>query len=657
MSNFNDTKRNQINVAICGPVSAGKSTLLNSLFVASYSDMKLKRTTMTPQVYFETEKISKKDSESIKNKNREINERLYKKKPEELSLSDIEETQYMVPKVKDVVNLEPQVFLSVYDIPGLNDAKTKNVYFQYMDTNFYKFDVILFVVDINSALNTSDEIDILDRILTNSKQNFEKFGIHNKLVVVANKCDDINYNASKNKYDFLDEELEEMYQQIISTVEQRVESVNPNMDYKIVPLGSEDSYIYRMYDENPDYDLDIKHINKFGSNEYGKSRWNRLGEKDKKKVIRKLMEDMDIKDTLKHTGFSGFSKTLNKFLDHKNQYAYLMNHVVYGLHNITDFNKLDITEDVQTFFGFFNRTKEINQVYKRHIGKKCSNKVFHKFMNEYLEKYKTQIISQYIDVPNSNVKSESHLVQVEQIKNQFDKFSSMFNTESKTVEEIKTVITNSLNNFYVSNIKSKQKGVSALFEMLNKLVKNAFKVTKDLIHDIFSNNDMKTKTSEEVIKHLEDLESRKLIDGPKKMEILHKFIKEIYESPTSGNIGAIPSNMRACYFYHADIFWTRIMIKESVTDMRVNTLTFLSKKNMCSFITNPNQEFNDSGEEVLQLEYYLVDMMTSRHISNYSSKVKKSSGKKKRVVVSSESDSGNLSDEADGNLAMILNEC
>ena len=59
MDNFNDTKRNQINVAIFGPVSTGKSTFLNLLFVASYSDMKLKRTTMTPHVYFETESITK----------------------------------------------------------------------------------------------------------------------------------------------------------------------------------------------------------------------------------------------------------------------------------------------------------------------------------------------------------------------------------------------------------------------------------------------------------------------------------------------------------------------------------------------------------------------------------------------------------------------
>jgi len=658
MDNFNDSYRNQINVAIFGPVSAGKSTLLNALFVASYSDMKLKRTTMTPQVYFETESITKKDSAKIKQKNKEINDRLYKKKPEELTLEDIDETHYIVPKVKDLVNLEPNVYLTVYDIPGLNDAKTKDVYFQYMDNNFYKFDVILFVVDINSALNTSDEICILDKILTNSKQNFEKYGIHNKLIIVANKCDDISYNKSKNQYDFQDEELEEMYDQINDTVEQRVETIYSDMDYKIVPLGSEDSYIYRMYDENPDYDLDIKHINKFGSNEYGKSRWNRLGEKEKKKVIRKLMKEMDIKETLKHTGFSGFSNTLNHYLDHMNQYTYLMNHIKYGLHNIKNFNKLDIVDDIQVFFGFFNRTNELNQVYKRHIGKKCSNKIFHTFINEYLEHYKTQIVSQYIDILNNNIKLETHITQVEQIKDQFDKFSGMFNTESKSVEEIRNIVTDSLNNFYVSNITSKQKGVSTLFGFLDKLISNAFKVTKELIYDIFSNNDMKTKTGEDIIKHLEILESKNLIDGRKKQEILLKFIKEIYESPTVGNIGSIPTNMRACYFYHADLFWTRIMIRESISDTRINTLTFLSKKNMCSFITQDNQEFNDSSKDVLKLEHYLYYLLTNNTTTEKGKSkkmVSRQMSSKKKSVVSSDSDSGNLSDDADENLAMMIN--
>ena len=46
--------RLEINIAIIGTVSSGKTTLMNSLFVNQYSDMKIKRTTMTPQVYYET---------------------------------------------------------------------------------------------------------------------------------------------------------------------------------------------------------------------------------------------------------------------------------------------------------------------------------------------------------------------------------------------------------------------------------------------------------------------------------------------------------------------------------------------------------------------------------------------------------------------------
>ncbi len=40
-----------IHIAILGPVSAGKSTLLNGLFATTYSQMKKKRTTMMPNIY------------------------------------------------------------------------------------------------------------------------------------------------------------------------------------------------------------------------------------------------------------------------------------------------------------------------------------------------------------------------------------------------------------------------------------------------------------------------------------------------------------------------------------------------------------------------------------------------------------------------------
>lgn len=48
--------RNQINIALIGPVSAGKTTMMNTLFVKQYANMKIKRTTMMPQVYYETKK-------------------------------------------------------------------------------------------------------------------------------------------------------------------------------------------------------------------------------------------------------------------------------------------------------------------------------------------------------------------------------------------------------------------------------------------------------------------------------------------------------------------------------------------------------------------------------------------------------------------------
>lgn len=61
-------KRLSINIGIIGCVSTGKSTLNNALLLNQYSDMKIKRTTMLPQVYCET------TNKSILKSARQINE-------------------------------------------------------------------------------------------------------------------------------------------------------------------------------------------------------------------------------------------------------------------------------------------------------------------------------------------------------------------------------------------------------------------------------------------------------------------------------------------------------------------------------------------------------------------------------------------------------
>ena len=662
MENFNDAKRNQINIAICGPVSAGKSTLLNALFVASYSDMKIKRTTATPQVYFETKKQNKKQSKEIKKRNKEINTMLMEKEQSSLSLEDIQETHYLVPPVKDLVTLEDNVHLTVYDLPGLNDAQTKEVYFQYMDKNFYKFDVILFIVDIHSAMNTSDESDILERILRNAKINFEKYGIQKKMMVVVNKCDELQ--CTDGKFSFLDEELEEMYEQVNKIVAERVQNIYPEMDYQILPMSSEDTYIYRMYDENPDYKLDIKHINKFGYNEYGRSRWNRLDDEKKEQKVKQLMKGINIEETLTHTGFTNFSCCLSKYLNFENQYTFLVNHLRYGVANISNFKEIDNSADMEMFYHYYERFNEINSSYSGH--QTVNLDVMTEYLNTYLQNYKQHIISQFINLDANKVKNEGCLAQVETLKENFDKYNQQFGFESSEIDEICQKVTDSLNNFYLQDIKQKKKGVTLLFEYLYKLFTHNFKVTKDLVKDIFDNQDMKTKSGQEVIDYLESIESKNLITSQDKQSLLQSFIKSVYEaSYANQDIPSIPLSKAGGYFFYKDVFYTELVSTDRKAFQKLAELAYFTKCNLNKRTQSNLGQFVSYKDDILYLEKYLVSLLQKPQVQEPTAvatkksvttkkfardKPKKNKGKKVSV---SDSDSGNLSEEIEMELGIM----
>ena len=70
-----------IHIAILGPISAGKSTLLNGLFCDTFSDMKRKRTTMLPQIYQITNDNKKyMSSAEISTLNTKINNEILQKR-------------------------------------------------------------------------------------------------------------------------------------------------------------------------------------------------------------------------------------------------------------------------------------------------------------------------------------------------------------------------------------------------------------------------------------------------------------------------------------------------------------------------------------------------------------------------------------------------
>jgi len=689
MEKFTDSSRNQINIAILGAVSAGKSTLVNTIFAETFSKCKIKRTTMTPQIYLETDAAKTETANEINEKNTEINNKLIAKTQagETVTLDDIKETVYLVPKVHDFTELEKDIYLTIYDIPGLNDGRTKDVYFEYIENNFNKFDIVIFVVDINSALNTSDEVDILVKIVENCKVNSEKHGIHNKLVILANKCDEMSL-SSKGKPK-LEEEHQEMMDQLQSLVKEKVDSIFPSLDYKIKPLSSEDSYIYRMYDRNKDtkgFELDMKYLNKFGYNEYGKTRWNKLTEQQRRNKINKLLVEIDMDETMNITGFNGFRKVLNKFLSPINQKIYINNHILQGLAKIVGNTKIDISADIQLFYKFLQQYKSLEK--RINVGIDTAE-IFSTIFSKYLDEWDKNILMGFIDkksCPDSwehslwNLKEDTFLPQIEEAKVILDNAVRLFNGDVEVLTNLNNKVTSALNNYYVKDIESKVKPVDSLFGHLNKLVMYGYRITKDLISNLFSNPDMINKKPQEIIDYLEKLESDGFIDSKEKVEKVLEILKTIYTHlyKTLGNkhltavqiMGYMPNSNIHLYTYYVDMFWTKYINTVCLIGNNIDRIGYICRANQLKYMTAYTGSTNNAVEEInkddlIILENYYISLMSIKapSVDKPINTVKKSSsglslnslfgGSFLGNTTTNMDDTGSISDELDEELGIV----
>jgi GTPase Era involved in 16S rRNA processing len=210
-----------LNICLVGCVSAGKSTILNAFFGQDFAQCKIKRTTMIPNVFIESESKTMTPYSEINEKIKTVNEQAYKDSSKlggTLNLADYgNELKFEVEPMEVITG--GNVKICMYDIPGLNDAKTKDVYYKYLKDNFHKFNIILFVVDIQSGLNTSDEIDIIDFLAENIHAQ-KTVGKNIKLLTIVNKADDMQ-QMDDDSLEVLGE-LGEMFEQTNDTIIQRL---------------------------------------------------------------------------------------------------------------------------------------------------------------------------------------------------------------------------------------------------------------------------------------------------------------------------------------------------------------------------------------------------------------------------------------------------
>jgi len=309
-----------IHIAIIGPVSAGKSTLLNGLFATTYSQMKKKRTTMMPNIYQTTFNDKEVDSfETIQKRNNDSNKQIFElRESGQYNQTHFKEIIHKVKPIDDFIEFpDEKCTYKITDMPGSNDQDCQ-IYYDYIKNNSHNIDVYILVFDINSPLNRTDEVKIIQEITNHVKTNKQSY-VH----ILINKCDDITFD-DKDKFKFDDDENQESYDECVKTINKFMKDVIDRVT--ISPLRSSLLYTYRTAIYNID-SLDEKQIDNIIKEECGKSGLSDLKTLNKKKdFLKGLIQDKKKKlpeAWMKCTGYDLFQKYMKKIiLNYKQIIAY-----------------------------------------------------------------------------------------------------------------------------------------------------------------------------------------------------------------------------------------------------------------------------------------------------------------------------------------------
>ena len=303
-----------INICLVGCVSAGKSTVLNAFFGHDYAQCKIKRTTMMPNKFMEAnnqERLT--PHKKITDKISEINKEIYNKTQSGLKLNLKDYGTELIFYVDNMeMNLGSNNKICIYDIPGLNDARTKDVYYEYLSSKFHEFNIILFIVDINSGLNTSDEMDILKFLIENINKHQQESNKNIKLLTIVNKADHMQLVG--DQLEILGE-LNEMFQQVELTVKQQFIEGDTSGYLHTIPICGLDAHLYRMIKKFRDINkLSDENILRIGVNEEGSKFRKEAKEIQKSKVQLKIKDNNFVDDMIKLSGFSQIEKLLQQYI-------------------------------------------------------------------------------------------------------------------------------------------------------------------------------------------------------------------------------------------------------------------------------------------------------------------------------------------------------
>jgi hypothetical protein len=321
--------------------------------------MNMCRCTSCPQIY-ETNKncyYTELDIIKIRDEIEKIN------KEKKSSFYEVKNT---VPSI-DIFNDFNKIEFKIYDIPGLNDCESSEIMYTYMENNFYKFDLIIFNIDINQGLGTKDEIKILETIQSRINENNNKYNRNVKLLIICNKFDDLD-----------NEQLLCQYEQVIKQLNKY------KINCPVIKYSSMYTHYYR-YLSNTKIQLDDKTLKTLGENFMGMS-WSLQTQNksidQKMEIIRKYIMD-NSEGLLKLSGFDILRVELQTII--KN--------------NIYDliYSKINYCTSIKKFKYKYNFIMKLNEMFSHDYNIDMISKYLDQYLDYFEKKYNIINIPTIID--------------------------------------------------------------------------------------------------------------------------------------------------------------------------------------------------------------------------------------------------------------------
>jgi hypothetical protein len=339
-----------VSVGVMGPVSSGKTSLMSMILGTVAGTVSRRRATMSTTVFKEAEAGDFINDDDFKKQLATIDAR-----DKHLYANGNDNNETLKAELKqsfdsNIVKVHPSDLIKInrdntkiqwVDIPGLNDSSTKAVYFEHLENIFSRLSMIMLVFDINGAMNTSDEMDILRKAVELAKKTNEETGIVQKLYIIANKCDEMIYCEESKTLKFVEDEYTQLFDQLSEKVENIVEEVFPDLSFELVRISAEDGFIYNTCKRNlaagkPTTDgLDDKYLDKLGVAECGKKQWNHLKEAEKREKLKDTLTTENINKSLLESGYTLFQAALSEHLTPRQQEYYRLNILKLCLKNET----------------------------------------------------------------------------------------------------------------------------------------------------------------------------------------------------------------------------------------------------------------------------------------------------------------------------------